>query len=202
MNNNEEVKEKTQEKLVIEVKKRTIFKSIIGILILFVVLFFVYSIFFAKKRTVKTVISSMLTDQKVISQLSTLMIPYGGVYEEHDSEEKTKYIAYRGTVTYGIDFSTVNVECDEDEKIIIVQIPDVYLTNAFVEPSSLSSIPEGKVEDLMKRLSKCENDLKEKFNNKDDEMMKYAYDSARETLLNFLKPIVDAMDGEYKIWIE
>lgn len=202
MNNNEEVKEKTQEKLVIEVKKRTIFKSIIGILILFVVLFFVYSIFFAKKRTVKTVISSMLTDQKVISQLSTLMIPYGGVYEEHDSEEKTKYIAYRGNVTYGIDFSTVNVEYDEDEKIIIVQIPDVYLTNAFVEPSSLSSIPEGKVEDLMKRLSKCENDLKEKFNNKDDEMMKYAYDSARETLLNFLKPIVDAMDGEYKIWIE
>lgn len=202
MNNSEEVKEKTQEKLVIEVKKRTIFKSIIGILILFVVLFFVYSIFFAKKRTVKTVVSSMLTDQKVISQLSTLMIPYGGVYEEHDSEEKTKYIAYRGNVTYGIDFSTVNVEYDEDEKIIIVQIPDVYLTNAFVEPSSLSSIPEGKVEDLMKRLSKCENDLKEKFNNKDDEMMKYAYDSARETLLNFLKPIVDAMDGEYKIWIE
>jgi predicted nucleic-acid-binding protein len=200
--NIEKTESKAKDKIVIEVKKRSIIKSFLGTVIIIAVVCVLYNNFFVEKKTTKTVVSSMLTDQKIVNQLSTLVIPYGGVYEETNSEEKIKYIAYSGTITYGIDFSKLDVSYNEDEKIITVHIPDINLTKVFVEPKSLSSIPEGSIDDLRTRLSKCENDLREKFNNKDDEMIKFAHESARETLLNFLNPIVDSVGDGYKIQVE
>ena len=196
-------KHNTQEMVIVNKtkKKFSLWKSIITILLLSLAAYFIIPIFI--KKNPKTVVMSILTDQKVISQLSTLIVPYGGIYKETDEKDKpTLLIAYSGTVTYGIDFSQIVVTEEKEDKKIIIRIPDIILINVFVEPNSLSSMPEGNPDELAVRLLKCENDLRYNFEDSNNEMKDLAYESARDTLQNFFKPISDELSDEYEIIVE
>ena len=184
-------------------KKKKKHSLIIFLLVIIIVLSVVlYNNLFREPRTAKMVVSSILTDEKVISQLESLVVPYGGIYEEkNDKGKNIREIAYKGTVTYGLDFSKIDISESSEEKVIVVKIPEVTLDDIYIDPISLSSIPEGKTTELAGRIQNCRNDLKEKFNS-NTEMYELAEISVKDTLSNFLRPIIDSLDTEYKLVIE
>ena len=81
-----------------------------------------------------------------------------------------------------------------------VILPEVTLKNYFIDPNSLSSIPNERKEELRSRLILCEKDLQSRFSG-DEEMKKLAKDSARETIVNFLEPIVRSINKEGKLLV-
>ena len=172
---------------------------IVLIILIALALFLVFNIT-KEKRTAAVVVESILMDEKIMSELSTLIVPYGGVYEGMENNKK-EIIAYKGTVTYGLDLFKIEI-IESGEKEILVKIPEVSLTNVHIDPKSVSSMPEGKINNLQERLKKCEEDLKNKFYDVSDEMSILANESAKETIYNFLKPVVDVMGDGYTIKVE
>jgi hypothetical protein len=81
-----------------------------------------------------------------------------------------------------------------------IKLPKVTLKDYYVEPKSLTSIPDGKRDELQERLEWCRNDLKEKFEN-DTEMVQLAEESAKDTIKNFIEPIVKSVDVSIKLII-
>lgn len=178
------------------------FKTIIVIaMVVVIVALFATKFFF--KKSVEVVVSSILTDEKVVSELSTLEVPYAGIYQELDDKngKVKRSIAYSGLVSYGVDFSQITSVDDKENKIITLIIPNVKLSNVYVEPNTLRSIPEGKIAELQNRLQNCKKDLENKFIN-DEETKKLAVDSTIDTLKNFFEPIIEAIDKDYKLEIK
>ena len=155
------------------------------------------------KPSVESTVSSILSDEKVISELSTLSVPYAGIYQEYSDNNKKvlRSIAYSGMVTYGIDFYAIKFENNNDDKTITIYIPPVELLKVFVEPNSLRAIPEGKISELQNRLQNCSEDLKLKFK-EDEETKKLAVDSTIDTLRSFFTPIINSVDSNYKLIIK
>lgn len=178
-------------------------KFVITIATIIVVILIIFNLFFNKGTSSRTVVTSMLQDQKVISELSTLIVPCGGIYEEkNDKGKEILDIAYSGTVEYGLDFSQINISTDEENKKIIVKIPSIYIKEVYIDPSSISLIPEGKYNKTTEYLQKCKDDLSSKFTNNSDEMYNLAKSTAVETLSSFLDPIVKNIGDGYDLMVE
>ena len=190
-----------EKKLNKKIKLDKIFKVIL-LLFIVVILGTIIYFNFGNKKKPKMIVTSILQDQKVISQLSTLIVPYGGVYEGIDEKGKAIQIAYRGTVTYGVDFSKIEIIENEEKKLCLIMLPQITLLDVYVIPNSLSSIPEGEIDDLEKRLIICKNDLIEKFNTDNDGMYELAAESTKDTILNFLNPIISELDDNYEIVVD
>lgn len=178
-------------------------KFILSIAMVIIAALVIFNLFFNKGTSSSTVVTSILQDQKVISELSTLIVPYGGIYEEkNDKGKDVLAIAYRGTVEYGLDFSKISVSADDEKKVITVKIPSIDIKEIYIDPSSISSIPEGKFNDTTNYLQKCKDDLLNKFSNNSDEMYDLAKSTAIETLLSFLNPIVNNIGDAYTLVVE
>lgn len=178
-------------------------KFILSIATVIIAVLLIFNLFFNKGTSSSTVVTSILQDQKVISQLSTLIVPYGGIYEEkNDKGKDVLAIAYRGTVEYGLDFSKISVSADDEKKVITVKIPSIEIKEIYIDPSSISSIPEGKFNETTNYLQKCKDDLLNKFSNNSDEMYDLAKSTAIETLLSFLNPIVNNIGDAYTLVVE
>ena len=178
-------------------------KKIISIIIIIIAALVTFNLFFNKGASSSTVVTSILQDQKVISELSTLIVPCGSIYEELDDKGKEKLsIAYRGTVEYGLNFSKINISANEEEKIIAIKIPPIEIKEIYIEPSSISLIPEGKYNETTTYLQKCKDDLLNKFTNNSDEMYELAKTTAIETISSFLEPIVKNMNDGYTLIVE
>lgn len=178
-------------------------KSVKTIAVIIIAALVIFNLFFNKSTSSSTVVTSILQDQKVISELSTLIVPYGGIYEEkNDKGKDVLAIAYRGTVEYGLDFSKISVSADDEKKVITVKIPSIEIKEIYIDPSSISSIPEGKFNETTNYLQKCKDDLLNKFSNNSDEMYDLAKSTAIETLLSFLNPIVNNIGDAYTLVVE
>ena len=194
----------------ITVKKRNrrgIIGLIIKILFLLIFLGLILIFLFAREEKLNSNVSMMskvnavLMDEKTISQLNTLRVPYAGIYQKKNANgDNELLIAYKGTVDFGIDFDSIELVEGENENEIKVILPEVTLKNYFIDPNSLSSIPNERKEELRSRLILCEKDLQSKFSG-DEEMKKLAKDSARETVVNFLEPIVRSINKEGKLLV-
>lgn len=187
----------------VKIKIGCISAVVIAVIVLIAVRF-VYSNFFDKRLAPKTVVSSILRDEKIVTQLSTLVVPYGCLYDGKDEKGKALQIAYRGTATYGIDFSKIEILEEEqgEEKAIIIRIPKVELQEVLIDPKSMSSIPEGKIDDLQNRIKICKEDLISRFDNNDDGMYDLAAESAKETINSFIAPIINDLDSNWKVIVE
>ena len=101
-----------------------------------------------------------------------------------------------------MDFSQINISTDEENKKIIVKIPSIYIKEVYIDPSSISLIPEGKYNKTTEYLQKCKDDLSSKFTNNSDEMYNLAKSTAVETLSSFLDPIVKNIGDGYDLMVE
>lgn len=154
----------------------------------------------AKERTV-TVSASVLEKTLQISELSTYKITYNGVAAVRDSNEKILYnVAYDAKVSVGIDMEKIKIEVNEDDeenKKIIVSIPQIEIVDADVDPGSLDYIFQNKnanTSDVFKTAyPACIEDAENECKNNHT-----LYKLARENAINMIKALMQPLLVQYE----
>lgn len=143
-----------------------------------------------------------------VSELSTFTAVYNGIAEvanEKKPDQIDYYVSYEATVNAGIDFQTVGVSMDEEQKIITLKVPEAHITNLAVDMSSLDFIflnkkadKSGVTEDAYKA---CEEDVKRE-SEQQTAICELAKQNAENVLKALTKPIVDQLGDGYQLVIE
>ena len=101
------------------------------------------------------------------------------------------YVAYKGTVDAGFDFSKIVLTVDNKSNKIIVSLPEMELTSVNIDTKSLDSIYVKEKYDSEKTYSKlliaCEEDLVSKAT-KNVNLVDMAKANAKSSLKALLKP--------------
>lgn len=146
-------------------------------------------------------ISSILNEETIKNELSTLKIPYSSVYKAEEpkkketDEAKYKYYAkYEGYTKLGLNFDKVKVVENETSSEVYIKLPKIIVTEAVIYKDNIDIIYENSKYDkegyLIEVIAKeCQEDMTKKV--KDNETFyKNAKDSAILTIKHFLEPIV------------
>ena len=197
-----------KEKKELSVKK--IIKYIIGVVFIIVAIIVFLSVKEKiVKRDSKPEIISKSTLEKVInvSDLSTFEAIYNGVASvanEEKPENIDYYVSYEAKVKAGIDFEKVNLEVNEDEKIITVTLPEVKITDVNVDIASLDYIFMNKKANTetvsAQAYKKCIEDVTNESNSI-KEIYELAKQNARNIVEALIKPFVEQLDGKYELKI-
>ena len=195
-----------------ENKKLSFKKSIKIISVCFIIVAIIVFLFVKEKmfnRESKTEIISKSTLEKVInvSDLSTFEAIYNGiavVTNEEKPENIDYYVSYEAKVKAGIDFEKVNLEVNEDEKIITVTLPEVKITDVNVDIASLDYIFMNKRANTetvsAQAYKKCIDDVT-KESNSTTAIYELAKQNARNIVEALIKPFVEQLDGKYELKI-
>lgn len=148
--------------------------------------------------------------QKIIeiNELSTVDYTYNATaakYVEDNVEEVKYYVAYEGTVTAGIDFHKIDIDVNEDEKIVTITIPEVEIHGIRVDMGTMEYIfvkDKFETETISQEAYKlCKEDLKKRV-----EKEKLLYSTAKENAVSsveaLFKPWIETIDKEYKVEIK
>lgn len=157
----------------------------------------------------KTQIISQATLQKVInvSELSTYEAVYNGVAKvmNVDNPERVDYyVSYEAKVKAGIDFEDVDIQVNDEQKIITVVIPQIEIKDVNVDIASLDYIFENKKANTAtvseQAYKKCIEDV-----TKESSAEKDIYDLAGKNAENIIealiRPFVEQLDTEYQLII-
>ena len=193
-------------------KKSQIFKlrlqtKIIIILSLVLILFAGILLTITQNNSGQLTTISISSLQKVIeiSELSTVDYAYNAIATKYDeNNDAMYYVAYKGTVTAGIDFNKIGIEVIEEEKIIKITIPNVEIHSTKVDMGTMEYIFTKNIyetEDISQEAYKlCKEDLKSRI-----EKENILYDTAKENAISsveaLFKPWIDTIDSSYTVEI-
>lgn len=131
-------------------------KKIIKKILLIALTFLVFAIaLFIWKKAIKKESTRQITYdttsalEKVlqISELYSYKTTYNGVayvYDKDDSSKISYYVSYNSTVKVGINTEDIKVEADDENKKIIITLPQIMIKEVDVDMSSLDYIFEDK----------------------------------------------------------
>lgn len=164
---------------------------------------------FHKGPTVTTETVVSLKEMVLRSDLRTLEVPYNTICKvledkkkETDPDKVKYYTAYEGTVTFGIDFTGIELENDLEKKVIRCTLPEVKVVKSNVDVNSISTIyvdeKYKKENNLSKRRLECSKDLQEKIKSEEN-VNDMAITSTKRTIENLIMPIVKKIDRSYTI---
>lgn len=186
-------------------------KIMIGIAVV-VVIIIIIGIFQTQshsKKTQKNIISEpMITEILDVSELSTLDSTYNAVtdvYTEGENPTIKYHVAYDATVKIGIDFEKIDCSVNEEEKKIIITLPDTDIQDVEVDIASLDYIYEDEKYNeekvTLKAYDVCIEDVKKKTAS-EEKLFDMARENAKSAIEALLKPWVEEIDKEYKIVIK
>ena len=195
-------------------KKKLSFRQIIKYirLLCFIIVAIIVFLFVKEKmfsRESKPEIISKSTLEKVInvSDLSTFEAIYNGiasVANEEKPEDIDYYVSYEAKVKAGIDFEKVDLEVNEDERIITVTLPEVKITDVNVDIASLDYIFMNKRANTetvsAQAYKKCIDDVT-KESNSTTAIYELAKQNARNIVEALIKPFVEQLDDKYELKI-
>lgn len=178
--------------------------------IIFVAVVAVFFMFqFSGKDTTEPEVITVSTLEKIInvSELSTFTAIYNGIAEvknDKKPDEIDYYVAYEARVDAGIDFEKISISLDNESKKIIVDIPDVYITDINVDIASLDFIFQNNKSNVstvtQEAFKACEDDVRY-----ESEQQTAIYDLAKQNAINVLtaliRPIIEQLDSEYSLEI-
>lgn len=160
-----------------------------------------------KRSQSKPEIITKATLEKIInvSDLSTFEAVYNGITKVMNKEKPEKvdyYVSYEATVKAGIDMEAVNIEVDNENKIITIEIPQVKINDVDVQMPSLDFILESnKIDEkqiLADAYKQCNADVKSETET-ETAIYELAEENAQNILEALIKPFVSQLDDEYKI---
>lgn len=188
--------------------KRIKTKFIIGFI---VVLIFIISImaliigFNIEEPKLTVVPEAKLKELIEINELSTLEFIYNSIVNVGEGDDIRYYVAYEGTVRYGMDAEQIQITTDGESKEIRVWIPEIKVMECIVNPETIDFIfTKDKYETetvLTEAYGICKADLEEKVA-EDDSLIGLAGENAVAAMEALLKPWVEQLDGEYKLIME
>ena len=143
-----------------------------------------------------------------VSELSTFTAVYNGIAEvanEKKPDQIDYYVSYEATVNAGIDFQTVGVSMDEEQKIITLKVPEAHITNLAVDMSSLDFIFLNKKADKSgvteAAYKACEEDVRRE-SEQQTAICELAKQNAKNVLKALAQPIVNQLGADYRLVIE
>ena len=194
-----------------EVKKNKKPKIILGIVILIVLIVLIIGfkpggVSHSSQNKVSTVSKSSLEKVLETSQLTTLQYTYNAIAEvKKEFFDTIKYhVAYEGTVQAGIDFEDINIDINEEKKLITITLPEVSIQNVIVSAESMEYIfNDDKYESetvASEAYSACVKDLQTRAE-KEVQLLQMAKENARDAVQALIEPWVKQVDEEYTIKI-
>ena len=161
-----------------------------------------------KDKPVEVVTESALKQIINISDLSTFQVTYRGVAEvmnEKNPEKVSYYILYHAKAYAGIDFSQIKVQKDDENKKILLTLPEVTISDPEVDITSLEYMFLDQKEDnvgITERAYKaCEEDVVEESKTQEN-IYELARDNAQNVLKALTNPIIQQALPEYTLVIE
>lgn len=156
---------------------------------------------------VTTITESSLKKVFEISELQTADYIYNAIAEVYDEDGKTLkyYVAYEGTVTAGIDFSSVGIQIDGESKEITISVPSATIQDTVVNAGTLEYIFEKNKYDnenvYKEAYETCQTDLEKKASS-ETQLLEMAKDNAKQVIEALVTPWVEQIDSEYTVTIE
>lgn len=157
----------------------------------------------------KPQIITQATLQKVInvSELSTYEAVYNGIAKvmNVDNPERVDYyVSYEAKVKAGIDFEEVDVQVDEEEKLITVTLPEIEIKDVNVDIASLDYIFENDKANTYtvseQAYKKCIEDVTEE-SSAEQAIYDLAGQNAENIIEALIRPFVEQLDTEYQLVI-
>lgn len=187
-------------------------KKIIGIVIMLAVLgiagMFVFSIANNGKQKPEIVTTSVLEKIINVSELSTFEAVYNGIAVVKNTEDNEKidyYVSYDAKVQAGIDFEKVKISKDDEQKQIVVKIPEITLGEPMVDIASMEYIFENKkanTETVSEQAYKaCIEDAKNE-SEEEEAIFVLAKQNAENIIRALITPFIEDMEEPYELVIE
>lgn len=156
---------------------------------------------------VTTISQSSLEKVIEINDLSTLDYTYNAITAVYD-EDSTKvkyYVAYEGTVTAGIDFTKIDIQTDEENKKIVITVPEPTIQAVNVNMGTMDFIFENEKyneETVSQEAYKASiADLKKRAG-EEETLLSMAKDNAIAAVKALIEPWVEQIDGEYEVEVK
>lgn len=151
--------------------------------------------------------TSTLTKIIEVSDLSTFESVYNGVavvMNEEKTDNVDYYVSYKSKIKAGINFEEIDMDIDDEEKIIKIILPEVKITDINVDIASLNYIFMNKKADTQtvssEAYKRCIEDVTDESNSTEA-----IYDLAKQNAHNIvealIKPFVEQSYSEYTLEI-
>lgn len=182
-------------------------KSILLIIFAILILISIYEIickFQEKKFTITT--QSSLEKIIEISELSTIEYTYNAIatkYKDNVQDENNVeyYVSYEGIVTVGIDFNAIKIEPNEEEKKIVITLPEVEKHDILVNMGTMEYIyvKNAKEQDKISQEAYllCKEDLKNRVSKEVD-----IEKNARENAISAVEALFEPWNDTYQIEVK
>lgn len=143
-----------------------------------------------------------------ISELSTYQVSFNGVASVSDIENKPLYhVAYEAKVGIGLDMEQLKVEVDEsheEDKKIIVTLPEIKIADVDIDPGSLDYIFEDNSADTeeisITSLPACKADAEADCKS-NGLMFELAKENAVNTIKALMQPFIE-QNSDYTLEIQ
>ncbi len=142
-----------------------------------------------------------------VSDLSTLEAVYNGIAKVTNNEEPDEvdyYVSYDAKIKAGIDFQQVDINLDNEKKVIKVKIPEIKINDINVDIASLDYIfmdDKANTETVSEQAyEKCIEDVTSEVDT-EDAIYELAKENAQNIIEALIKPFINQLDAEYKLEI-
>lgn len=186
-------------------KKSTKF-IVLGIIAVVCVIVLIAIIVPNKGGKMTTISEASLEKVIEINELATVDYTYNAIATAYAQDNKTvKYnVAYEGVVNAGIDFKEIDIQLNEEEKVIKITLPAVEIQDIRVDSGTLDYIftkDKYETETISEEaLRICKADL-EKRVSEEDLLKTTAKENAVESIKALFAPWIEVMDVDYTIEI-
>ncbi len=189
-------------------KRKRRYNSIIISIIAVIIIVARFTIFAPIEESEPEIINKPTLERIInVSDLSTFEAVYNGIAKiinENEPDKVDYYVSYEATVKAGINFENVDIDVDNEKKIITVKIPEVKINDINVDITSLDYIFENEKANIStvseEAYKKCIEDVTVE-SNKENEIYELAKQNAKNIIEALISPFVEQFDNEYQLQI-
>lgn len=190
-------------------KIRFIAVAVIGVIMLLIAIgvYMKMVVFNNKEGQVSTISKSSLEKIIEINELSTIDYTHNATTKVYDEDGTTikYYVAYEGTVTAGIDFEQIEIVPDEEQKKVVITLPEIQIHDVNVNMGTLDYIfmkDKYETETVSQEAYKaCKQDLQNRVENETD-LHKMAKENAIQSIEALFTPWIQQVDEEYEVEVK
>lgn len=163
--------------------------------------------FKSEEGKVTTISKSSLEEVLEINQLSTLEYIYNAVapVQKKNFNSIKYYVAYQGVVTAGIDFTKIDIQVDDENKIITITVPEVEIQNVRVDAGTMRYIfneEEYETENVSAEAYSAAVEHLTQQAGTESRLFDMAQDNAIDAISALITPWVNQVDSDYTVQIE
>lgn len=158
-------------------------------------------------KKVSTISESLLEEMKEINELSTVDYTYNAIAKVYAEDEETLkyYVAYDGTVTAGIDFNKIDIDVNEEEKKVILTLPDVEIQDVRIDMGTMDYIftkNKYETETVSQEAYKASLADLENRVSQEDSLHEMARENAIASVKALFSPWIEQVDEQYTVEIK